>query len=62
MKRETYMHGVPGIQWGIYNTQRHCFQFGIREDTPMLAEARLFQKIGNDAKQYRFEPRQLPQK
>lgn len=25
----------------------------------MLAEARLFQKIGGDAKKYKFEPRQL---
>ena len=34
--------------------------FGISEDTPMLAEARLFQKIGDDARKYRFEVRQLP--
>lgn len=38
------------------------FQFGICEDTPMLAEARLFQKIGDDARKWRFEPRMLPQK
>ena len=37
-----------------------CFQFNICEDTPMLAEARLYQKIGDDAKKYRFEPRMLP--
>ena len=37
-----------------------CFQFDIREDTPMLAVARLYQKIGDDAKKWRFEPRQLP--
>lgn len=36
------------------------FQFGICEDTPMLAEARLYQKIGDDARRYRFEPRRLP--
>lgn len=36
------------------------FQFGICEDTPMLAEARLFAKIGDDARKYRFELRQLP--
>ena len=60
MKRNTYYHGPPGVKWGIWNTVAHCFQFGISEDTPMLAQARLFQKIGDDAKKYRFEPRQLP--
>lgn len=50
MKRETYQRGLPGAKWGIWN----C------EDTPMLAVARLFQKIGDDARQWRFEPRQLP--
>ena len=60
MKRETYYQGVPGVKWGIWNVQRKCWQFGISEDTPMLAEARLFQKIGDDARKWRFEPRQLP--
>ena len=50
MRRETYQRGVPGAKWGI------C------EDTPMLAVARLYQKIGDDAKKWRFEPRQLPTK
>lgn len=62
MKRETYQRGLPGVKWGIWNCQRKCFQFGICEDTPMLAEARLHQKIGDDAKRWRFEPRQLPGK
>lgn len=62
MKRDTYYRGLPGIKWGIWNTVQHCFQFGISEDTPMLAQARLYQKIGDDARKYRFEPRQLPQK
>lgn len=35
---------------------------GSKDDTPMLAEARLHQKIGDDAKRWRFEPRQLPGK
>ena len=63
MKRETYQRGVPGAKWGIWNCSRKEFQFDIREDiredTPMLAVARLFQKIGDDAKKWRFEPRQL---
>ena len=60
MKRETYQRGLPGVKWGIWNNYEKCFQFGISEDTPMLAEARLFQKIGDDARKWRFEPRQLP--
>ena len=60
MKSYTYYHGLPGVKWGIWNCQRKCFQFDICEDSPMLAEARLFYKIGNDARKYRFEPRQLP--
>lgn len=60
MKRETYQRGLPGAKWGIWNCSRKEFQFDICEDTPMLAVARLFQKIGEDARQWRFEPRQLP--
>lgn len=62
MKRETYQRWLPGVKWGIWNCQRKCFQFSICEDTPMLAEARLHQKIGDDARKWRFEPRQLPGK
>lgn len=60
MKRETYMYGVRGEQYGIWNTGKKCWQFSICEDTPMLAEARLFQKIGDDARKWRFEARVLP--
>lgn len=60
MKRETYMFGVKGKKFGIYNTSAKCFQFGICEDTPMLAQARLYQKIGDNARKWRFEPRMLP--
>lgn len=60
MRRETYQRGVPGAKWGIWNCSRKEFQFDICEDTPMLAVARLFQKIGDDARKWRFEPRQLP--
>lgn len=48
MKKEVYQQGAPGEKYGI------C------EDTPMLAVARLFQKIGEDARKWRFEPRPLP--
>ena len=60
MKREIYQRGISGKKWGIWNQVKREFQFGISEDTPMLAEARLFQKIGDDARKYRFEVRQLP--
>ena len=60
MKRQTYYQGVPGKKYGIWNAGAKCFQFGICEDTPMLAMARLYQKIGDDARKWRFEPRQLP--
>lgn len=60
MRSETFYRGAPGVQYGIWNADRKEWQFGICEDTPMLAEARLFQKIGNDARKWRFEPRPLP--
>lgn len=61
MKRRTYYRGVPGKKYGIWNAVAKRFQFGICEDTPMLAEARLYQKLGDDAKKWRFEPRMLPE-
>lgn len=60
MKRDVFYRGTPGVKYGIWNASRKCWQFGICEDTPMLAEARLFQKIGDDARKWRFEPRPLP--
>lgn len=60
MKRDLYYYGLPGRKFGIWNSVRKCFQFGICEDTPMLAEARLYSKIGQDAKKWRFEPKMLP--
>lgn len=60
MTTHEYYRGQKGRKYGIYNTQAKCFQFGISEDTPALAEARLFQLIGNDARKWRFEPRALP--
>lgn len=60
MKRTTYMKGIPGRKYGIYNTAKKEFQFGIIEDSPMLAEARLFFLIGDDARKWRFEAKELP--
>ena len=61
MKHNAYYHGVPGKKYGIYNGAVKRFQFDVCEDTPMLAMARLYQKIGADAKDKRFEPRMLPE-
>lgn len=61
MKRSTYYRGTPGRKYGIWNSNAKQFQFGICEDTPMLAMARLYQKLGDDAKKWRFEPRVLPE-
>lgn len=60
MKRDVYYRGKPGKKYGIWNDVKKEFQFGICEDTPMLAEARLYQKLGDDARKWRFQPRVLP--
>lgn len=59
MKKTEYYQGAPGEKYGIYNTIKKRFQFGICEDTPALAQARLFQKIGEDARKHRFQPKRL---
>ncbi len=45
--------------YGIYNTMKKEFQFGIREETKEKAIERLFQKIGKDAYKWRFEAREI---
>ena len=62
MNRFEKMHGKPGAKYGIYNKQAKKFQFGICEDTPLLAEERLWQRIGNDAGNRRFMTKRLPDK
>ena len=62
VRSEVYHRGEPGAQYGIWNAAKGCWQFNICEDTPMLAKARLYQKIGFDAKKSIFEPRRLPRK
>lgn len=60
MSKIEYMYGDDGAKYGIWNAVKKEFQFGIYEDTPMLATARLFQKIGENARKYRFSPKRLP--
>lgn len=59
MDRCEYYYGRGGCEYGVWNRRRKKFVFGIREDTPMLAEARLFQKIGEDARKWKFEIRRI---
>lgn len=40
--------------YGIYNIVKKEFQFGICEDSKNKAYKKLFDKIGNDARKYRF--------
>lgn len=60
IKSEEYWRGKPGAKYGIWNDLKKEFQFGICEDTPALADARLKQKIGQDSRKWRFEVRRLP--
>lgn len=62
MNRTEYYRGKPNTKYGIWNDVSKQFQFNISEDTPFLAIARLYQKIGDDAKKARFEPKKLPKK
>lgn len=60
MRAAIYHQGEPGRKYGMWDRQQKKFVFGICEDTPMLAVARLFQRLGNEARKYRMEPRELP--
>jgi hypothetical protein len=62
MNRTEYYRGKANTKYGIWNDVSKQFQFNISEDTPFLAIARLYQKIGDDAKKARFEPKRLPEK
>ena len=45
--------------YGIYNIKAKEFQFGINEPSKNKARQKLFDKIGNDARKYRFEVREI---
>lgn len=45
--------------YGIYNTIKKEFQFGIKEPSKSKAWNKLFQKIGDDARKWRFEVREI---
>ena len=57
--KHEYQKGKNGVKYGIYNSVTKKFQFNICEDTPMLAKARLFQLIGDDARKWRFDVKRI---
>ena len=59
-RREIYNHGIPGKKWGIWNSMRKKFQFGICEDTLRKAENALFKAIGTKSYKWRFSAKILP--
>ena len=58
--RAEFMHGKKDVKYGVYNSVKKEFQFGICEDSPMLAQARLHYYIGDNAKKWRFELKPIP--
>ena len=46
-------------QYGIYNTVKKEFQFGIKEPTKKQALNKLCEKIGNDARKWRFKVKEV---
>lgn len=46
--------------YGIWNKYRKQFQFGICEPSKKKAIAKLFNKIGNDARRWTFVIKKLP--
>lgn len=59
MNNNVWLTGV-GRKWGVWNSMRKQFQFGIKEDSPLLVHKKLFKKIGYDALKYRFTYRPYP--
>lgn len=46
-------------RYGIWNSMKKEWQFGIDEPTPKKAEQKLFKKIGYDSYKWRFEVREI---
>ena len=45
--------------YGVYNKVKKEFQFGIKEKSKRKARQKLFRKIGNDARKWRFEIKEI---
>lgn len=53
-------HGKASVvSFGVWNTARKEWQFGIHEPTSRKAWKVLYRKIGNDARKWRFEIRKF---
>ena len=46
-------------RYGVWNTKKKEFQFGICEPSKTKARKKLFEKIGKDAYKYRFQIKEL---
>lgn len=46
-------------RYGVWNTKKKEFQFGICETSKTKARKKLFEKIGKDAYKYRFQIKEL---
>ena len=49
------------MKYGIWNSIKQEFQFGIKEDSKSKAWKQLFKKIGHDSKKDRFTVRRMPE-
>ena len=58
--RAEFMFGKRDVKYGVYDSTTKKFKFGICEDSPMLAQARLHYIIGDDAKKWRFQFKPIP--
>ena len=58
--RFEFYRGRADAKYGVWNNYRRQFQFGIKEDSPMLAQARLFSRIGKDAYKQQFRLKRIP--
>ncbi len=45
--------------YGVWNSIKEEFQFGIRESSPSKAQKALFDRIGRDSYKWRFEIREI---
>ena len=45
------------LYYGIYSSLSKKFVFGIKEEIPGMAVKKLFRRIGNDARKWRFSVR-----
>ena len=46
-------------RYGVWNTKKKEFQFGICEPSKTKARKKLFEKIGKDSYKYRFQIKEL---